>query len=97
MPRPGGTVARGYGAAHRKERQRWVPIVERGEATCWRCGKPIIPGTAWDLGHDDHDRRIYRGPEHASQCNRRAGSKKAAAQRSARAGGANRGTTTLRW
>ena len=26
---------------------------------------------AWDLGHDDYDRSIYRGPEHA-RCNRSA-------------------------
>ncbi|MFE6645674.1 hypothetical protein ACFVJS_03865 [Nocardioides sp. NPDC057772] len=38
---------------------------EDGERfTCWRpgCGKPIDP-TNWHLGHDDHDRSRYRGPE----------------------------------
>lgn len=29
---------------------------------CWRCGTPIDP-TYWHLGHDDHDRSRYRGPE----------------------------------
>jgi hypothetical protein len=26
----------------------------------------------WDLGHDDHDRSITRGPEHRDRCNRAA-------------------------
>jgi hypothetical protein len=30
--------------------------------TCWRCGAPIDPNN-WHLGHDDYDRRLYRGPE----------------------------------
>ena len=42
--------------------------MDRGEVViCWRCaenGQPheVDPG-CWDLGHDDHDRSIYRGPE----------------------------------
>jgi hypothetical protein len=45
--------------------------VASGSVCCWRCGELIAPWQAWDLGHDDDDRRRYQGPEHAS-CNRRA-------------------------
>lgn len=63
------TRARGYGSTHKRNREREDRRVQRGGVICWRCGEPIEPGTAWDLGHDDRDRTIYRGPEHAS-CNR---------------------------
>lgn len=76
MAERGSTAARGYGAEHRKLRAAWKPKVEAGEVTCWRCGRPIPPGSKWDLGHDDNDRTIYRGPEHRGQCNRRAGALK---------------------
>lgn len=69
------TAARGYGAAHQAERRRLAPIVAAGQAWCWRCGGWIPPGTPWELGHDDHDRSIYRGPEHL-KCNRAAGARK---------------------
>jgi len=62
-------AARGYGSAHRAERRRWAPFVEAGEVVCWRCRRLIVPGTPWDLGHDDRDRTCYRGPEHR-RCNR---------------------------
>ncbi|TKG58907.1 hypothetical protein FCN18_37370 [Prauserella endophytica] len=65
----GTTTQRGYGHTHQAERQRWKPKVEQGNATCWRCNQPIDPNEPWDLGHDDRDRSIYRGPEHRS-CNR---------------------------
>ena len=39
-----------------------APFVAGGLATCARCGETIEPGTAWDLGHDDLDRRSTRGP-----------------------------------
>jgi hypothetical protein len=64
------TTERGYGSVHQKLRGRWAPKVAAGGVACWRCGKLIAPGAAWDLGHAD-DRSVYRGPEHAS-CNRRA-------------------------
>lgn len=76
----GSTAGRGYGGKHQAERKRWAAAVDAGKVTCWRCGQPIIPGTPWDLGHDDHDRRLYRGPEH-SACNRAAGARKANAKR----------------
>lgn len=69
------TTARGYGYAHQQERERWRPLVDAGQVACWRCQQPIIPGTVWHLGHDDHDRRIYRGPEHEA-CNLRAAAAK---------------------
>src|SRR6202008_906015 len=56
------TAARGYGAAHQAKRKELAPTVAAGLATCWRCGMPIMPGQAWDLGHDDRDRSVYRGP-----------------------------------
>jgi predicted nucleic acid-binding Zn ribbon protein len=63
------TAARGYGWDHQKLRAWWTPHVDAGLVDCWRCGRHITPGTPWDLGHDDHDRTTYRGPEH-QQCNR---------------------------
>lgn len=61
--------ARGYGRAHRALRASWAPRVRTGREACARCGELIAVGAAWDLGHDDHDRTRYKGPEHAS-CNR---------------------------
>ena len=69
------TVARGYGAAHKALRRKWERQIAAGGATCARCGRPIPPGTAWDLGHSDVDRSVYTGPEH-SKCNRSAGAAK---------------------
>jgi len=71
VPSPGGTVARGYGAAHRAARERLRPLVERGGAVCVFCSRPIAPGSPWDLDHTA-DRSAYRGPAHV-RCNRRAG------------------------
>lgn len=62
-------AARGYGPAHQALRKTYEPIVRAGAATCWRCGKRIDAHAEWDLGHDDHDRSVYRGPEHVV-CNR---------------------------
>lgn len=69
MPKPGSTTARGYGAKHQALRKKWQAIVDRGEAYCWRCGCWLEPGQPFDLGHDDHDRTVYRGPE-CVPCNR---------------------------
>lgn len=65
------TTEAGYGHAHQAEREAWRPEVEAGHVTCWRCHTPIHPLALWDLGHDDHDRSITRGPEHRA-CNRAA-------------------------
>jgi len=66
---------RGYDAAHEAERAKWAPIVATGEVKCWRCLVPIAPDQPWDLGHDDHDRSIYRGPE-CRRCNRATASRR---------------------
>jgi hypothetical protein len=63
------TAARGYGGQHQKLRAWWAQQMQIGwlngePIPCWRCGHSIQPGQAWDLGHDDHDRTKYRGPEH---------------------------------
>lgn len=63
-----GTKAeRGYDASYLRERAQWVARQASGEVlTCWRCGTTIVG--AFHLGHDDDDRSVVRGPEHAS-CN----------------------------
>lgn len=61
---------RGYDRTHRNLRARWVPLVAAGSVLCWRCGEAIGATEAWDLGHDDVDRSVTRGPEHAGRCNR---------------------------
>lgn len=63
------TTARGYGATHQHTRAAWAPHVATGTINCWRCGQPITPTDEWHLGHDDHNRTITRGPEHARRCN----------------------------
>jgi hypothetical protein len=75
MPRP-SPAERGYDANHRRLRRKVKREVEAGQAYCWRClseGKTreqafIPPGSQFHLGHDDHDRSIYRGAEHVA-CN----------------------------
>lgn len=75
------TNVRGYGRDHQQERARWQRRLDLGETIlCWRCGARIHPLEPWDLGHDDHDRTVYRGPEHR-RCNRGAGGRSALLRR----------------
>jgi formate-dependent nitrite reductase cytochrome c552 subunit len=67
----GNTTARGYGNTHQQLRKRVAKQIAAGTAVCWRCGQPVLPWMLWDLGHDDYDRSIWRGPEHR-HCNRSA-------------------------
>ena len=61
---------RGYDAEHDRLRAAYQRRMDAGERfTCWRCGRDLEPGAPWDLGHDDLDRSIHRGPEHVA-CNR---------------------------
>lgn len=85
MPKPGSTTARGYGITHQRERQRLLTLQAAGTTlTCWRCGGPITPGQPWDLGHDDHDRTITRGPEHRHPTGRCPGNRAAPRRRRTR-------------
>ncbi|WP_218014517.1 hypothetical protein [Mycolicibacterium palauense] len=81
MPSPGSTDARGYGPRHQRLREQLKPIVKSGQAICWRCGERIGPDQQWDLGHDDDNRNIYRGPEHALKRDCAAGGNRAAGGR----------------
>jgi hypothetical protein len=83
MARRGGTAARGYGSVHQRLRARIAPVVARGGVRCARCGELIRPGQPWDLGHDDHDRSRYTGPEHEA-CNRATSAHRARPVRSSR-------------
>ena len=65
----GTTAQQGYGRRHKTLRATYEKQIATGLVKCWRCGRPIAPGEPWDLGHDDYDRRRYRGPEHRG-CNR---------------------------
>lgn len=75
------TSARGYGSAHQRQRKAIAAKLKAGAVlTCWRCGGALVQGMAWDLGHDDQDRSLYRGPEHR-KCNRSAGARMGNAMR----------------
>ena len=78
LPGRAPTAQRGYGKRHRDLRAQWAPYVEAGRVNCTApvCmiegagGKRrIARGAAWDLGHDETDRRKYAGPQH-QECNR---------------------------
>lgn len=60
---------RGYGGPHQTLRAELAPMVAAGGVRCARCNELIGPGEPWDLGHVDHDRSRYAGPEHR-RCNR---------------------------
>ena len=80
---PGKTSARGYGHHHQQLRARLAPLVAAGGWICTRCCEPIRPGEPWDLGHADHDRSVYTGPEHR-RCNRATASRARARRRQSR-------------
>jgi hypothetical protein len=82
----GSTTSRGYGAKHQALRKQVAALVKAGRAVCWRCGLPILPGMLFDLGHDDYDRTVYRGPEHR-HCNRSSAASRGNRMRGRRKGG----------
>ncbi len=56
------------------------PSIDAGAGVCWRCRRPIAPGTPWDVGHveDANGRFVGRyAPEHRG-CNRSSGGRKGA-------------------
>ena len=57
------TADLGYGAAHQRLRRRLQAIVDSGAAVCWRCRRPVLPGSRWHVGHDDVDRSQYASDE----------------------------------
>jgi len=75
------TAQRGYDTRHNRIRERLKPLVLAGGVKCARCGLPILPGQAWDLGHDDQDRSRYTGPEHRFSRDCPAGGNRATAAR----------------
>lgn len=86
-----GTAARGYGSSHQQMRRALAAKVAAGTVRCARgpackfavngVAGLILPGQDWDLGHDDHDRSRYTGPEHAA-CNRATNGRKRRTSRS---------------
>jgi len=75
----GSSNQRGYGASHQALRRAFIPEHQAGTLTCWRCTQPITADEPFDLGHDDIDRAMYRGPEHV-RCNRSEGGRQAHAR-----------------
>lgn len=71
----GSYYQRSGGAEFAAKRKAAAQQVEAGGVNCWRCGHPIMPGEPFDLGHDDNNRSIIRGPEHP-RCNRSAAGRK---------------------
>ena len=64
----------------RKARALLQPLIDQGVAVCGKCGRAVLPGMAWDVGHIvardiaphmTHDPANWR-IEH-SRCNRSAG------------------------
>jgi hypothetical protein len=71
----GSATSRGYGSRHKKLREQPAKQVSAGTAVCWRCGRPILPGMPFDLGHSDVTPGAYAGLEH-NFCNRSSGARK---------------------
>lgn len=79
-------MKRRRGSADQKVRRALAPAVEAGDAKCWRCGEPILPGEPWDAGHvvaiaEGGHPDGKRLPEHRGRCNRRDGARIAAERR----------------
>ena len=63
--------ARGYDAEHRRRSRVNKQRIRDGELVlCRRCDQPITDADDCDEGHDDFDRSLPSGPEHARGCNR---------------------------
>jgi hypothetical protein len=75
------TAQQGYGWEHQQLRAQYAPLVLAGRVACARCGELILPWQAFDLGHDDHDRSRYTGPEHRNSADCREGGNRATAGR----------------
>jgi hypothetical protein len=67
-----------YGYRHQRARASWEKRGVVGRP-CAKCGRPILDGQPWDLGHSD-DGMTYTGPEHAA-CNRSDGARRGNAAR----------------
>ena len=74
------SAARGYGWAHQVLRRSWARRVALAWSTALVGGLPIEAGQAWDLGHDDVDRRRYVDPEYARSAHCPAGGNRATAR-----------------
>lgn len=70
----GTRQARGYDAAHDRERRRWAALVSTGTIPCARCGLTLQAGQPFELDHADHDRTRHLGPSHPT-CNASAAGK----------------------
>lgn len=62
-------------AEHRNARKHYAAWIATGNGRCWRCGRPITPGSDWHVGHDDLATNVIRGAEHAA-CNKTAAARK---------------------
>jgi len=59
-----------YDRDHHRRRRLLAPLVATGTVVCPTCGRLIMRGQAWDLGHRDGVPGEYLGAQHA-RCNRR--------------------------
>lgn len=67
-------------AAHKRERRRWLPVVEAGngwcsEPVCLMPSRWLDPDQPWDLSHDHAAGYGYLGPSHFT-CNRAEGARR---------------------
>jgi len=64
---------------YREAGKRATAQVKAGLASCWRCRRRIpstaVRGPDWQLGHDDWQVNLIRGPE-CTRCNRTAAGRK---------------------